>query len=141
LLKDFKIIVFFFLNVFFFFGGIISFDAFAGSDELPEYKVKAVFMYNFANFVEWPADKLPPSGKSLTVCVLGDDPFGAYFNAIKGRTIRGLTVESKTTMSIEKAKNCDCLFISDSEKSNVAKIFWKPGESFNSCWKTGKSVF
>lgn len=122
MLKDFKIMVFFFLSIFFFFWGILSFDAFAGPEELPEYKVKAIFIYNFANFVEWPADKLPKPDKIMTLCVLGDDPFGAYLNDIKGRTIKGRTVESKTTMSIEKAKNCDVLFVSDSEKSNVAKI-------------------
>ena len=122
MLKDLKIFIFFFLLVLFFSFGTISLAAFAGPGELPEYKVKAVFIYNFAKFVEWPADKPPKPDKILSVCVLGDDPFGADFNVIKGKTIKGRTVESKTTMSIEKAKNCDCLFISDSEKSNVAKI-------------------
>jgi len=122
LIKDIKIIVFFFLKVLFFFGGTLSFAAFAGPGQLPEYKVKAVFIYNFAKFVEWPADESPKRDKILSLCVLGDDPFGANFNAIRGKTIKGRTVESRTIMSIEKAKDCDCLFISDSEKSNVAKI-------------------
>jgi hypothetical protein len=102
--------------------GTISFAAFAGPDQLPEYKIKAVFIYNFAKFVEWPAEEPPKPDKILTICVMGVDPFGAYFNVLKGKTIKGRTVEIKTIMSIEKAKNCDCLFISDSEKSNVAEI-------------------
>ena len=95
---------------------------FAAPSELPEYRVKAVFIYNFAKFVEWPAGKPPKPDKILSICVLGDDPFGASFNIIKGKTIKGRTVENKTMVKIENAKNCDCLFISDSEKSNVEKI-------------------
>ena len=102
--------------------GTISFAVFANSGGLPEYKVKAVFIYNFAKFVQWPSDKPQKPDKILSLCVLGDDPFGADFDVIKGKTIKGRTVESKITMSIEKAKNCDCLFISDSEKSNVSRI-------------------
>jgi YfiR/HmsC-like len=122
LLKNIKIIVFFFLKVLIFFGGALSFAAFAGPGQLPEYKVKAVFIYNFAKFVEWPAEEPQKRNKVLTICVLGDDPFGANFNVIRGKTIKGRAVESKTIMSIEKAKDCDCLFISESEKSNVGEI-------------------
>ena len=102
--------------------GTITLTAFAGPDELPEYKVKAVFIYNFAKFVEWPASKLSNHDKILSICVLGDDPFGAYLNVINGKTIKGRTVVSKTTMKIENAEDCDCLFISDSERNSVAKI-------------------
>ena len=122
LLKDIKTIPFFFLTALFISIGTLSFAAFAGSGQIPEYKIKAVFIYNFAKFVEWPAEEPPKPDNILTLCVLGDDPFGANFNVIKGKTIKGRTVESKTIMSIEKAKNCDCLFISDSEKNNLAKI-------------------
>ncbi len=72
--------------------------------------------------MEWPPDKPQKSQNILSLCVLGDDPFGADFNVVKGKTIKGRTVESKTAASVEKAKDCDCLFISDSEKSKVSGI-------------------
>ncbi len=118
----FKKLLISFLIIPFFSFGTISFAAFAGSGEPPEYKMKAVFIYNFAKFVDWPAGKPPNSEKNLSVCVLGDDPFGSNLNVIKGKTIRGRTVENKAPVKIENAKDCDCLFISDSEKSSVAKI-------------------
>lgn len=35
-----------------------------------EYEVKAAFIYNFAKFIEWPAD----AGASLNLCVFGRRP-------------------------------------------------------------------
>ncbi len=38
------------------------------ADDLPEYRLKAAFLYNFALFTEWPADV----GNTLRLCVFGD---------------------------------------------------------------------
>ena len=122
LLKEIKTIFISFLIALFFFWGTISIAVFASSAGPPEYKVKAVFMFHFAKFVEWPTGESPSSDKNLSICVLGDDPFGEHFNIIKGKKIKGRTVESKTSLKIENAKNCDFLFISESEKSNVVQI-------------------
>src|SRR5450759_2091560 len=45
-----------------------------------EYQIKAVFLFNFAQFVEWPARVFPASEAPLVIGILGDDPFGAYLD-------------------------------------------------------------
>src|SRR5205823_3694158 len=40
-----------------------------------EYQLKAVFLFNFAHFVEWPAASLPPQSAPFVIGVLGKDPF------------------------------------------------------------------
>ncbi len=40
-----------------------------------EYQVKAAFLFNFAKFVEWPADAFRSDDAPLQICVLGQDPF------------------------------------------------------------------
>jgi len=42
-----------------------------------EYQVKAVFLFNFAQFVEWPPTAFPEATAPLVIGVLGADPFGA----------------------------------------------------------------
>jgi len=53
-----------------------------------EYQVKAVYLFNFAKFVEWPADA--QSGP-LMICVAGQNPFGDVLD----ETLRGETVNSR----------------------------------------------
>ncbi len=45
------------------------------AQQMDEYQVKAAFLYNFAKFVEWPAETGGAPG-ALTICILGRDPFG-----------------------------------------------------------------
>lgn len=51
-----------------------------------EFPVKAAFLYKFAPFVEWPATAWSSPDSPLTVCVVGDDPFGAMLDhAVQGQ--------------------------------------------------------
>lgn len=47
-----------------------------------EYQLKAVFLFNFAQFVEWPAQAFASEQAPLGICVLGPDPFGAELEAV-----------------------------------------------------------
>ena len=49
-----------------------------------EYQLKTAFLYNFAKFIEWPAD----SG-SLNFCILGEDNFGRDIDSIEGKAVGG----------------------------------------------------
>ena len=41
-----------------------------------EYRIKAVFLFNFVQFVEWPPDAFASSTAPIVICVVGADPFG-----------------------------------------------------------------
>ena len=53
---------------------LFSIAAISGT-EMSEYKVKALFLYNFAQFVEWPPSAFKDPAAPVTVCVLGPNPF------------------------------------------------------------------
>src|SRR5690242_5620191 len=40
------------------------------------YQLKAAFLVNFAQYVEWPADAFSPENSPFVFGVLGDNPFG-----------------------------------------------------------------
>jgi hypothetical protein len=88
-----------------------------------EYSVKAVYLFNFGRFVEWPA-KLPEAeADSFEICVLGQDPFGAALKATVAReTIAGKSVVAKEIALPKDAANCRVLFISSSEDGRLKQI-------------------
>src|ERR1700712_1267339 len=55
-----------------------------------EYQLKAVFLYNFAQFTDWPADAFAGDKSPIVIGVLGGDPFGpALDDTVRGETVRG----------------------------------------------------
>jgi len=77
-----------------------------------EYRVKAVFLFNFTQFVEWPSSAFADAEAPLVIAVVGKDPFGAELDEV----IRGERVE-KHPLVIERYENmaqvrrCHVLFI------------------------------
>src|SRR6266702_4256829 len=64
--------------------------ALTGATATREYQVKAVFLFNFTQFVEWPAGAFARVNTPLVIGVLGDDPFGAYLDeTVRGETANG----------------------------------------------------
>jgi hypothetical protein len=89
----------------------------------PEYQLKAVFLFHFAQFVEWPPDAFPAAHTPLVIGVLGEDPFGAYLD----ETVRGETVNNRSLVvhryrRVEEIETCHILFISRSEAGRLEEI-------------------
>ena len=87
-----------------------------------EYEIKAAYLYNFGKFVEWPAKVAAPSD-SFSICVLGQDPFGASLDTtIADESIKGKSVLVKRILRPQDAVSCHILFISSSEESRLKEI-------------------
>lgn len=83
-----------------------------------EYEIKAAFLLNFAQFVEWPAPE--NTNAPFRIGVLGEDPFGAALD----ETIRGETVHARPLVVVRatqaaELKDCQLVFISKSEKGRM----------------------
>src|SRR5271168_575427 len=53
-----------------------------------EYRVKAAFIFHFAQLVDWPPDTQTGTDNSLSLCTLGEDPFqGTLEETVAGKTI------------------------------------------------------
>jgi uncharacterized protein DUF4154 len=94
----------------------------ATRDPLPEYPVKAAFLYHFVEFVEWPqASPLPPG--VVTIGVLGRDPFGDVLDrAVLEKVVAGRKLVIRRFASIEALEPCEILFISSSEMRRLPEI-------------------
>jgi hypothetical protein len=88
-----------------------------------EYKVKASYLFNFTQFVEWPPTAFTAASTPIVIGVLGDDDFGAFFDElIQGETVKNRPLAIKRSRSIEDLKSCQILFISKSEKARLGPI-------------------
>ncbi len=95
----------------------------AQSDPPTEYQIKAAFLYNFAKFVEWPADAFPDPHAPIVVGIVGEDPFGSVLDKIVlGKSVNGRELLIKRFKPGPDLRNCHILFISSSEKKHLAPI-------------------
>ncbi len=96
----------------------------AAAVEAPtEYQVKAVFLYNFAQFVEWPAAAFADERAPLVIGVLGADPFGPDLDAaVRGETVNHRPLLVRRYRDISQVEACHILYISGSEVSHLEKI-------------------
>lgn len=84
-----------------------------------EYQVKAAFLYNFARFIEWPVDTY---ADRFSICVLGEDPFGAALQRLAEKQIRGVQIQVRRLSSIDGADSCQVLFIASSERHALVEV-------------------
>lgn len=88
-----------------------------------EYQIKAVFLFNFAQFVDWPPRAFVEPDAPLVIGVLGDDPFGPYLDeTVKGEKINGRSLVVRRYRRVEEIAVCHVLFISRSESPRLGEI-------------------
>jgi hypothetical protein len=96
--------------------------SFARGETAPEYVVKAAFLYNFAKFVEWPAESFAGPASPIVFFVFGPDPFGDALKTLKGKTANGRPIIVRYAANLGEVERCHLLFVSASEKANLPNI-------------------
>jgi hypothetical protein len=81
-----------------------------------EYQLKAVFLFNFAQFTDWPENAFADEKSPIVIGVLGADPFGQSLNdTIRDETVRGHPLVVEHYRRADEIKTCHILFISQPE--------------------------
>lgn len=89
----------------------------------PEYQLKAIFLFNFTQFVEWPSQAFDDAGSPLVIGILGADPFGTYLDdTVRGETVNGRPLTVQRYTSADQIKTCHVLFVSAAETARQAQI-------------------
>jgi len=88
-----------------------------------EYEVKAVFLYNFAKFVEWPSELPSDASDPFVIGIVGRDPFGtAVEQSLLRKTLNGRPLAIKRFRNEQDARGCQVLYISASERKRVKPL-------------------
>jgi hypothetical protein len=89
----------------------------------PEYQLKAVFLFHFAQFVDWPSEAFPEAQTPLVIGVLGEDPFGAHLDeTVRGEEVNNRPLVVQRYRQVEEVKTSHILFISRSEADRLEQI-------------------
>ena len=94
----------------------------AAGERLPEYEVKAAFLYKLSLFVHWPESAFPDTGDPVVVGVLGRDPFGTVIDrTLEGKALRGRRLELRRYPRLEDLDFCHILFIGSRDRAHVRR--------------------
>jgi len=97
------------------FAGILCLTSVFGQNE----KFKALFIYNFTNYIEWPGG----SGKSFVIAVLGDSPILGELQAIsKIKKVGSLPIEVVKVNSAVEVTNAQIVFIPSGKKRVLPEV-------------------
>lgn len=94
---------------------ILALAAFTSEAQIEKFQ--ALFMYKFVQNLEWPADKVPGNFK---IGIVGDDAINtAITNLVKGRTVKGKSIEVASYTPGTTTDGYHLIFISNRNKNIV----------------------
>lgn len=93
-----------------------------------ESQVKALFLFNFAKYVEWPASAFPSDTAPMMIGVMGQDEIRDHLHRmVEHKSIHGHHILVQQLTEEDDFKCCHILFISAAESSRLGPILEKAG--------------
>lgn len=111
-----------------------------------EYRVKAVFVYNFAHFIAWPPNAFSTATAPIVIGVLGDEPFASDLDElVRGDTANNHPLTVQRYQEIGQIKTCHILYVSRSASKQLEQVLANlknrnvltVGDSENFCQRGG----
>lgn len=91
----------------------------AQSPAAPEFSVKSVFIFNFTQFVEWPAEAFSGPDSPFIIGIVGTNPFGTYLlETVAGERVGSHPIQVHHFQEGADLKECHLLYVNllDSKK-------------------------
>lgn len=107
------------------------------SELMREYQIKAAFLYNFINFVDWPKEKMPDNNEPITIGIIGNKDFIKAFDPIKDKKIRGKNIVIKYFKDLKELKKSESG--NDSRRKQTIELLKKCHIVFL-CTRNSKSI-
>jgi hypothetical protein len=97
-----------------------------------QYAVKAEFLYNFVQFITWPAAAFPAASSPFRVCIAGRDPFVATSpspgtqGTLLDKAVRGERVDGHPVIvehpDVTGLARCQVVFVSEADTPRTAEF-------------------
>lgn len=88
-----------------------------------EYKVKAAFLFHFAQLVEWPPGALGAGDQSINLCIFADEPrLRELQDTLEGKLVGPRTLHVLLLNAPQSTAGCNMLFLSRDEARRQATI-------------------
>ena len=88
-----------------------------------EYRVKAAFIFHFAQLVDWPPETQTGTDNSLVLCTLGDDPFqGLLEGTVGGKAIGNRILRIRHLEEAEGMQTCQIVFLGRAQSKRIPML-------------------
>jgi hypothetical protein len=88
-----------------------------------QYELKAVFLYNFTQFVEWPAEVFRSPDAPFIIGIYGPNVFGSHLEeAVRGEKVNGHPIRIVLISTPADAGQCHLLFINKTKAAEFSTI-------------------
>jgi len=95
----------------------------AGEPSLSEYQVKALFLFNFAKYIDWPSTAFPDTNAPIVIGIVGENNFGGHLRkTVEGKNISGRGIVIRGNVKEEDFDKCHILFVSASERKHIGEV-------------------
>jgi hypothetical protein len=95
----------------------------ADSDEELADRVKAAFIYKFANYVEWPVEMFPTADTPIRIAVIGADPVAAELaTMVVGRTVQGRPLAIRRVATQETIAGFHVIFFGTADAPTLRRV-------------------
>ena len=94
-----------------------------GQSNEEEYRVKAAFLFHFAQLVDWPPETLPATDNSLFLCTIGEDSFQGTLEAmVAGKAIGNRIVRVRHLEQPQDMHSCQIVFLGKSQNRRIPAL-------------------
>lgn len=88
-----------------------------------EYRVKAAFIFHFAQLVDWPQEMQTAGANSLFLCTIGEDPFqGALESTVAGKAVGNKIIRVRHLGPGEDMQACQILFVGRAQGKRIPTL-------------------
>ena len=96
---------------------------FGAETSLAEYRVKSLFLLNFAKYVDWPSNAFAGTNAPIAIGLIGDDKFAAELSkTVAGKTASGRRIVIQPIEKDDDFPKCHILFVAGSDKKRLGEI-------------------
>lgn len=88
------------------------------ADSLPEYTLKAAYLYNFALLTDWENGEV---SDDFNLCFYRED-FGVASDTLQNKSLHNKHVKVRNVTTFEEAKECQMLFIRENESTTSKSL-------------------
>lgn len=88
-----------------------------------EFQIKAVFLFHFTQFTQWPATTFADANAPIVIGILGDNPFGAFLEkVVSGETVNGRSIIVTRFTQPDQIKTCHVLYVCRNMHDKLSEI-------------------
>jgi hypothetical protein len=95
----------------------------ASAQSVTDDQVKAAYVFNFAKFIQWPAEVFATADAPMNFCVLGRSPVvDELDSSMTGKSVNGHAIVVKHLHGPDEIKGCHLIFLAASAGKQQQKL-------------------